>query len=107
MQNITIGRYEADPEAQGVVKSEDERWQVVVDKDGFPHFYVQVNIRDDDGKLVKGLFNLDDILGPNLNSVRELMEEGEFGGSLTPEEEEEAHKEWLERKAKLGIPCPR
>lgn len=107
MNNIIVGRYDADPEAQGVVKSGDGRWQVVVDKDGFPHFYVQVNVRDDEGNLVKGMFNLDDILPPGVESVRELMEGGEFGGALAPGEEEEALKEWQERKAKHGIPCPR
>lgn len=106
MQNITVGRYDVDPEAQGVVKSEDGRWQVVIDKEGFPHLYVQVNVEDDDGKLVKGLFNVDDALPEGL-TIRELMTEGSFGGKLPPEEEEEAMAEWLERKAKLGIPCPK
>lgn len=107
MNNVIVGRYDADPEAQGVVKSGDGRWQVVVDKDGFPHFYVQVNIRDDSGALVKGMFNLDDIMPEPIESVRELMEGGEFGGPLSAQEEQEALKEWGERKKKHGIPCPR
>lgn len=106
MQNIIIGRYDADAEAQGAVKASDGTWQVVIDKDGFPHFYVQVNIREG-GALVKGLCNLDDLLMPGIETVRALMEEGEFGGDLTPEEVDGAVEEAAARKARLGIPCPR
>lgn len=106
MQNITIGRYDADPEAQGVVKPEDGRWQLVIDKNGYPHLYIQVNVETDDGQTGKGLFNVDDAL-PEHMSIREMMDEGAFGGKLPPEEEDAAYAEWLERKEKLGIPCPR
>lgn len=54
MQNITIGRYPEDPQAQGVIKPEDGRWQLVLDREGYPHLYVQINTTDDEGKPVKG-----------------------------------------------------
>lgn len=106
MQSITIGRYDSDPEAQGVIKPEDGRWQLVIDKDGFPHLYVEVDVEDDDGQVVKGMFNIDDMLH-GFTTVREIMEGGTFGGKLSPEDEAEAFAEFQERKAKHAIPCPR
>ncbi len=44
MQNIIIGRFESDPEAQGVIRPEDGSWQLVLDKDGIPHLYVRANL---------------------------------------------------------------
>lgn len=100
MQNITIGRYEADPEAQGVIKPEDGRWQLVIDKDGYPHLYVQVKATDKD----TGMLAIEDMLIEKL-TIRDLMDGGEFGGELSPEEEAEylASDEWKTR----NIPCPR
>lgn len=106
MQNITIGRYDVDPEAQGVIRPQDGRWQLVLDKEGYPHLYVQINVADDQGAPTKGLLLLDDMLPEGL-SVRDLMDGGEFGGKLSPEEEKTAYDEWLARKERLGIPCPR
>jgi hypothetical protein len=107
MNNIIIGRCDKDPEAQGVICPEDGRWQLVIDKDGYPHLYVQCNIKDDEsGELTKGLFLIDELL-PEHMSIRDLMDGSEFGGTLSPEEEEEAYVEWLERKERLKLPCPR
>lgn len=105
MQNITIGRYDKDPQAQGVIKPEDGRWQLVIDKDGYPHLYIQVNV-EEDGKQLKGMFLLEDML-PEKMTVRDLMDAGVFGGKLSPEEEEEAYQEYLKDKETRQIPCPR
>jgi hypothetical protein len=104
VQNITIGRFEKDPQAQGCIEPADKRWQLVIDKDGYPHLYVEVNIADDNGVKTKGMFCLEDMM--NI-TVKELMDEGEFGGALPPEEEEEAMAEYLASREKTGIPCPR
>lgn len=101
MQNLMIGRYDADPEAQGVVKPEDGSWQLVLDKDGYPHLYLRVNI----GKGETGMLCLEDMLDSKL-SVRELME-GEFSEEPPEDQQEEAHAEYMARKAEHGIPCPR
>lgn len=106
VQSITIGRYDQDPEAQGVIKPEDGRWQVVIDKDGYPHLYIQVQVENDEGETVPGMFCLEDML-PEKMTVRDLMDGGVFGGKLPPEEEEQAHQEYLEDREQRKIPCPR
>lgn len=101
MESISIGRYDADPEAQGLIKPESGKWQLVIDKDGFPHLYVEVKAQDG----ITGMLCIEDMMHENL-TIRDLME-GEFSGPLSPEDEEEAHKEWSARKEATGIPCPR
>ena len=105
MQSISVGRYNADPEAQGLIKPEDGSWQLVIDRDGYPHLYVQVNVTHE-GTLKRGLLCIDDMLPEGL-SIRGLMSEGEFGGELTPEEEARAVEEYNRTRAESGIPCPR
>lgn len=107
LQDIKISRFEEDPQAQGVIRPEDGRWQLVIDKDGYPHLYVQVTIdQDEDGHVIKGMFCLDDMLPKDLG-VRDLMDGGSFGGRLAPEEEEAAFQEYLEDRERRQIPCPR
>lgn len=106
VQNITIGRYDKDPEAQGIIKPEDGRWQLVLDKDGYPHLYVQVKIEGDNGETFPGMFAIEDML-PEKLTVRDLMDGGAFGGKLSPEEEEEAYQEYLKDREARKIPCPR
>ena len=106
MQNITIGRYDSDPEAQGVIKPEDGRWQLVIDKDGYPHLYVESTLEEDDGTKVKGMFLVEDMLLEGM-TVRDLMDGGCFGGKLSPEEEAKAQLEYERSRAETGIPCPR
>ena len=79
MQNITIGRFDADPTAQGVIKPADGRWQLVLDKDGYPHLYVEVKVEDGAGSIIPGMLCLDDVL-PAKMTVRDLMDGGAFGG---------------------------
>jgi len=108
MQSISIGRFDKDPQAQGVIKPEDGRWQLVLDKDGYPHLYVQVQIENDNGEgTTPGMFCLDDML-PKEVTVRDLMDGGAFGGKLSPEEEEAAHAEYV-KDCEEGDrpPCPR
>jgi hypothetical protein len=104
MQNLYIGRFADDPQAQGVVKPDDGRWQLVIDREGYPHLYVQVNTTDDDGKPTKGLLALEDML-PDKLTVRDLMDGGEFGGRLPPEEEAEAYAAFQAEERR--IPCPK
>lgn len=105
LPNISINRYEDDPTAQGVVRPEDGRWQLVIDRDGYPHLYLQVNVEENE-QTVKGLLCLDDMLPEGL-TVRDLMDGGAFGGKLSPEEEEQAQAEYQASRAGTGIPCPR
>lgn len=103
MQDITISRYDQDPEAQGVIKPKNGRWQLVVDKDGYPHLYVQVKL--DTGGT--GTFCVEDMFPPEIG-IRDLMDGGEFGGAVTdPEELETCSREHDERVQRLSIPCPR
>lgn len=106
LPNISITRYDADPTAQGVVRPDTDRWQLVIDRDGYPHLYIQVNVEDDEGKPTKGLLCLDDML-PEGMTLRDLMDGGSFGGRLSPEEEEEAYREHLARVEAEKRPCPR
>lgn len=101
MENITIGRFEGDETAQGVIKPESGNWQLVLDKDGFPHLYIRCKI---EGGLT-GLLLLEDLL-PGEQTVRDLMT-GEFGGECTEEEELEGMREFEASRARSGIPCPR
>lgn len=101
MQNIVIGRYAADPQAQGSVQDEEGRWQVVIDKDGFPHFYVRIQIEG--GKT--GMLCLDDVL-PEGMDTRALMC-SEFGGELDGDELAAAEREYEARREAVPVPCPR
>ena len=108
LQNLTIGRYENDPEAQGCIRPEDGRWQLVIDCDGYPHLYVEVHADPEEpgGPPLKGLMALDDLLIPDV-TVRDLMDGGSFGGRLTPEQEAEAVREYEASRAACPVPCPR
>lgn len=68
--------YPEDPETLAVVQPETGRWKLVVDKDGYPHLYLEVKVVDE-GELVKGLVCVDDLLPEGL-SIRSLQDEGAF-----------------------------
>lgn len=104
MQNITIGRFEADDTAQGAITPGDKSWQLVIDKDGFPHLYVAVPVRVD-GEMTTGMACVEDYLVDKL-TIRDLMT-SEAGDELSPEEEEAAFAEYLASREETGIPCPR
>lgn len=106
LPNIKIDRYETDPTAQGVVRPDHDRWQLVIDKDGYPHLYLEVHVEKGEGNLAKGLLCLDDML-PEGMSIRDLMDGGAFGGSLTPEEEDAASKKYAAKIEAEKRPCPR
>lgn len=106
MQNITIGRFESDPEAQGVIRPGDDSWQLVIDKEGYPHLFVRVKIEQEGEEPTTGMFLLEHLL-PDKLTVKSIMSEGSFGGALAPEEEEEAWQEYLQDKEERGLPCPR
>ena len=104
--NIKVERYKANPEAQGVVRPKDNSWQLVIDREGYPHLYVRCKLEDaGDGKPGTGMLCIEDMLIEKM-TIPDLMK-SEFGGKLTPEEEQEAHAEFLARKEATGIPCPR
>lgn len=106
MQSISIGRFDQDPQAQGVIRPEDNSWQLVLDKEGFPHLYIRCQLEDaGDGKPGTGFLCIEDML-PDGTTIPDLMK-STFGGKLPPEEEEKAHSEFLARKEATGIPCPR
>lgn len=107
MYNIAVQRLPEDPECQGVVRAQDGSWQVVIDKDGFPHLWIRVKGEPGkDGKPVSGLIPLDMFFADGV-SVKDLML-SEFGGEITDESElAQANAEWLEIKERLGIPCPK
>jgi hypothetical protein len=106
MQSISIGRFEGDPQAQGVIRPEDNSWQLVLDKDGFPHLYIRCKLEDDGtGKPGVGMLCLEDMLHDN-TTIPDLMK-STFGGKLSEAEEAKAHEEYLVRKEATGIPCPR
>jgi hypothetical protein len=103
MYNISIGRLTEDPTAQGVIRPEDGSWQLVIDKEGYPHLYVRVKC--DEGHT--GMLCIEDMMiGEGEVTIPDLMQ-STFGGDLTGEEEAEAFKEHMERIARTKRPCPR
>lgn len=102
MQSITIGRFDQDPQAQGVIRPEDGSWQLVIDKEGYPHLYLRIKLDEKGGT---GMLCLEDMLDEQ-TTIPDIMK-STFGGQLSGEEEAEAMKEYEERKIRTGIPCPR
>lgn len=103
MPAVTVGRYEDDPTALGVVRAEDGSWQVVIDKDGFPVFYFRVQAEGE----VTGMMCVDDMLHPDFEGVKGLMQ-GIFGEPCSDGPETDAfHEEHQARIVAAGRPCPR
>jgi hypothetical protein len=109
MPAITVGRYDEDPTALGVVRADDGSWQVVIDKDGFPVFYfrVQAEPLTEGGPPTAGWMCVDDMLPPEMEGVKGLMQ-GVFGQPC-PEgpEADAAFEEFQQRIEAAGRPCPR
>lgn len=107
MQNITIGRFDKDPTAQGAITPADKRWQLVIDKDGYPHLYVQVQVELAEGDMSDGMFLVEDLF-PKDFSIRSLMDGGAFlAGAIDEAAERAAFDEYMARKETDAIPCPR
>lgn len=106
LPDIIISRFETDPTAQGVIKPANGSWQLVIDKEGYPHLYLQVKIEDDAGQPVLGMLCLDDMLPDGL-SIQDLMSEGMFSERVSPAEEAEAFEEYSKDRQTRKIPCPR
>jgi hypothetical protein len=98
--NIKVTRFKDDPTAQGVIRPADDSWQLVIDKDGYPHFYIRCRLENGVGMLC-----LEDMFEPSI-TIPELMQ-STFGGVLPPEDAEVAYKEHMERIARTNRPCPR
>lgn len=109
--NISIGRLDSDPSVQMVIQPEDRRWQLVVDKDGYPHLYIEVNVAAEDGEPArKGMLCIEDMLPDAAEgiptTIRDLMD-ASFGDPCSPEEAAKAEVDLLRSRAETGIPCPR
>lgn len=105
MEDIIVGRYDQDPQAQGVIRPKSGKWQLVIDNEGYPHLFVESNIEGDNGETIKGMFCIEDMLPENMK-VKDIML-STFGGKLSPEDEEKAMLEYLASREATGIPCPR
>lgn len=101
LKNVQIKRYENDPTLQGYIEPDDKKWQLVIDKDGYPHLYIRVRLEvENEGDPQDGLMNIEDLLPPEL-AIRDLME-GSFGGQLSEEDAAEFMESFEPR-----APCPR
>ncbi len=99
---ITIARYDADPTALGVIRPADDSWQLVIDKDGYPVFYFRVKVEDG----VTGMMCVDDMLHPDMEGVRGLMQ-GTFGEPCEGAEADKCFEEFQQRIGTANRPCPR
>ncbi len=109
MPAITIGRFDADPTALGVIRPADDSWQLVIDKDGYPVFYFRVNVGTDaapDVVAATAMMCVDDLLPPEMGGLKDIMK-SIFSGEPTPEEAQECFDEFQERIATANRPCPR
>lgn len=105
MEDITVGLYDRDPQAQGCIRPKSGKWQLVIDNEGYPHLFVESNIEGDNGENIKGMFCIEDML-PGDMKIKDIMN-STFGGELSPEGQEKAPLEYLEGRKVSGIPCPR
>jgi hypothetical protein len=101
MYNIAVQRLPEDPEAQGVVRAQDDSWQLVVDNDGIPHLWVRA--KHEDGST--GMVCVEHFMLEGMSI--EMLMKSTFGGELSPEEQAASEKEWSERDEEKGIPNPR
>ena len=105
MEDIIVGRYDRDPQAQGVIRPKNGKWQLVLDNEGYPHLFVEANLEGENGNTFKGMLCIEALLPENMK-IKDIML-STFGGKLSPEEEEEAMQEYLAGREATGIPCPR
>lgn len=105
MPAITIGRLADDPTALGVIRPADDSWQLVIDKDGFPVFYIRCKLEEGD-VAATGMLCVDDLLPPEMGSLADVMR-STFGRDCTREESDAEFAKFQERIAATGRPCPR
>lgn len=90
----------------GYIEPEDRSWQLVIDEEGIPHLYVRVTLDDGDGTTRHGMLLVDDFLHAD-TTIKGLMTECIFGGTLSPEEEAAAYAEYKAQcEAGKRPPCP-
>jgi hypothetical protein len=104
VKNIQIKRYENDSQLLGYVEPDDKRWQLVIDKEGYPHLWIRVKAASEEetgtGNPLHGYLSIEDLLPKEL-TIPDLME-GVFGEPVTEEQAAE-FMETFEPKS----PCPR
>lgn len=108
MQEITIGRFDDDPKAQGVIRPKDDSWQLVIDAEGYPHLYIRCPLEQEHpDDPASGFLCVEDMFHPEMGIDIPTLMKSSFGGKPTPEEEDAAHAEYLEMMEKTKRPCPR
>jgi hypothetical protein len=106
MYNICVQRLPEDPECQGVIRAQDDSWQLVIDKNGYPRLYVRAAIEaTSTTESTTGLIAIETFFQDGL-SVPDIMK-STFGGELPAEEMPEALRECDEWKAQTNLPDPR
>lgn len=103
MYNISVQRLPEDPQAQGVIRAQDESWQLVIDKEGFPHLWVRAKL---EGTTNTGLVAIETFLHPDFGGIKDIML-SEFGGEVAPEDIPQAEADWEEERKRLGLPDPK
>jgi len=99
MDAIKVYRYPSHPNGhQGYIEPESKTWRLVIDAEGLPHFFVTVI---DEVTGSRGVLNIDFMLESE-GGLRSLVG-AVFSGELTPEEEAEAHAEYM---ASAHLACP-
>jgi len=107
MQDITVGRFDADPTAQGVIRPKDDSWQLVIDAEGYPRLYIRCNLEQESpDDPTSGFLCIEDLLPPEFGGIPDIMKSS-FGGKLTVEEQDDAHSEYMQRVEETKRPCPR
>jgi len=71
VEKIIIERFENDPNGDlGSVAAESGRWEVIVDGDNIPHFYVETNVEREDGTVDKAMFDVEDMMHDGMTCFR-------------------------------------
>ena len=103
MYNIAVQRLAEDPEAQGVIRAQDDSWQLVIDKEGFPHLWVRARLVD---STETGMVAIETFLHPDFGGIKDIML-SEFGGEVAEEDMPAAEAEWEADRKRLSLPNPK
>lgn len=108
MQPITIGRFEGDETAQGVIRPKDDSWQLVIDAQGYPRLYVRVKLEQTTPTdPATGMVSVEEFFNPELELTIPVLMQSTFGGELTEAEQNEAYQAFLAKRETDPRPCPR